>query len=690
MHPRWEKGSESGADIRTAYIYIYIYVLRPPSAYIQPLRHQSAHMSAHSSSLSSLASFDADARPSKDVSRDGYEQPCMNAEDSSAQKASYDPVPSDKEEADLSCVSSISTSASSSHGEHHPPVPIVSNGGELLNKTQSKVSSLGDSSLQRPKSERRGLLANLTLVPEFKDARDYPMQLKKFIVVIIAVAAVIGPMGTSIVFPAIDGMRDELQTTNMMVNVSVGIYLLSLGVFPLWWSSFSERLGRRTVYISSFTLYIAFAIGGALSPNISSVIVFRVLSGACGASVQSVGAGTISDLFPPEQRGRAMGYFYLGSLASPLISPVVGALLLLKWNWRSTQWFTMALAAVIDVLVILFLPETLREQTNKASIAKILKERRMNREHSDEESQKQEEELELERAVSRVSLRGDDAHAPESLYTYERPDPAQVRAVEAADMQRLEKKITETLAERTKWQRFRRASYEFGLRPMKAVYFFQYPPVALSVSFSSITFGSLYVMNMLLEYALTRDPYHWRSLFVGLAYIPNSVAYVIASIYGGRWTDKLFKDYVKKHGFAAAESRISYNMAVAVACYPVALLIIGWTFHFHTLWVYPLIGSAIFGFATMMTIGPTVTYLVDSLPGRGATGVAVNNLSRQTFATSAVFLVDPMIAGMGIGPMCSMLAGIIVLWSGVLIVLKKRGAHWREEYDLQALYDKLE
>lgn len=92
----------------------------------------------------------------------------------------------------------------------------------------------------------------------------------------------------------------------------------------------------------------------------------------------------------------------------------------------------------------------------------------------------------------------------------------------------------------------------------------------------------------------------------------------------------------------------------------------------------------------MMTIGATVAYLVDSLPGRGATGVALNNLIRQAFAATAVFVTEPMLEGMGPGWAFTMLAFIVIGASSVLVVLKMKGDYWRENYDLQKLYDKLD
>lgn len=92
----------------------------------------------------------------------------------------------------------------------------------------------------------------------------------------------------------------------------------------------------------------------------------------------------------------------------------------------------------------------------------------------------------------------------------------------------------------------------------------------------------------------------------------------------------------------------------------------------------------------MMTIGATLSYLVDSLPGKGATGVALNNLIRQILAATAVFVTTPMLNGMGTGWAFTMLAFIVLGASSVLIILKKHGDYWRENYDLQKLYDKID
>lgn len=115
--------------------------------------------------------------------------------------------------------------------------------------------------------------------------------------------------------------------------------MLSMSIFPLWWSSFSETAGRRTVYITSYILYTVFNVAAALSDSIGMFIAMRILSGGASASVQAVGAGTVADIWEPRERGRGIGIFYLGPLCGPLIAPIVGGLLTQGLGWRSTQWF---------------------------------------------------------------------------------------------------------------------------------------------------------------------------------------------------------------------------------------------------------------------------------------------------------------------------------------------------------------
>ncbi|EGV65333.1 MFS general substrate transporter [Yamadazyma tenuis] len=615
----------------------------------------------------------------------------------------------------LSSLESINSNASSSH----PPPQTID---QKVQKTTNSIAGPADEkpplnhapsntsakSNRVPLGQRRGLLAQITLIPEYEDPRDYGPRQKMVIVLIVALAAICGPMGTSILLPAIEDVGKDLHTSTSVVNVSVGIYLLAMGIFPLWWSAFSEKHGRRNVYLVSFTMFVGFCVGCSLAPSIQTLIVFRVLCGGCSASVQSVGAGTIGDLYVPSERGRAMGWYYLGPLMGPFLSPILGGAVAQAWGWRATQWVLVIVSGLSLMGILFLLPETLRKQDDMANIRKLLASAMQ--EHSDSEKSSgggdnEEMMLDLVQSVVR-SVRSEheqqddqDEFLGEPAGDSIMPSLSRLTTNRSAysvriNMETLQHELSKSMSRKsvhtTKWQSFKHEAYEYMIRPMHSLVLLGYPPVLLVICYSSISFSLVYFFNLTISYAYSKSPYNFSSVIVGLLYIPNSVTYVIASILGGRWNDRLLRQYAAAHnGEIRPEARISWNLVTAVLLFPPACLIFGWTLDKGLIWVVSLIGTAIFGFAAMLVIGATVTCLVDTLPGKGATGVALNNLIRQILAAVASFIVEPLLRALGPGVLYSILTGIIIVASGVLVYLKRNGDRFRERYDLSTFYDKL-
>lgn len=542
----------------------------------------------------------------------------------------------------------------------------------------------------KPMSARRGLLARLLVIPELDDARNYTPNIKFVIVIIVAFAGISGPMGTSIILPAVSDVSQDLDTTSSIVNVSVGIYLISLGVFPIWWSNFSEKHGRRSVYVVSFIWFFAFSIGCCLAPSISSLIVLRLLAGVGASAVQACGAATVSDLYIQEERGYALGLFYLGPLLGPFLSPVIGGAVAQAWGWRATMW-VMVIVCGLNVLTIIFLlPETLRTEDSMIAMKGRLKE--------ELGSPGLDPDAPTEDAITRYatnmsqnsSLRrevlNDETACDPVLPTLNRLTTNQLAYSRRIKEQELIQAESKPPVDHTKWSHL---LYDYFIRPTHALILLTYPPVTLTIAYSSICFCVIYFFNITITEVYGGDPYNFSVVIVGLMYIPNSVTYLMASVFGGKWNDWLIKRLAKRHGELRPESRLSWNVITAVALYPPACLIFGWCLKYGEHWVTPLIGTALFGFSSMLVIGVTVTYLIDVLPGKGATGVALNNLVRQVLAAVAIFVTVPLINALGTGVLFSIIMGVILVASFIILYLKRTGGSLRERYDIMDYYARL-
>ena len=268
-----------------------------------------------------------------------------------------------EKESGLGPTSSIHESEedSMSVNSHTSTAPTIPQDEKSATRTAAltRTTSVTPEAVVVPRSQRRGLLAQFALIPEVQNPYHYSRKTKWLLTFIVAFCAMAGPMGSAIVMPVLQDISISFNAKHEITNMSVAVYMLSMAIFPLWWSSFSERLGRRTIYITSFILFVIFAILSAVSTNIAMLIIMRVFSGGAAASVQAVGAGTIADIWEVRERGKAMGIFYLGPLCGPLFAPIIGGALGQGLGWRSTQWFLVIYGFLTVISIIFALPETL-------------------------------------------------------------------------------------------------------------------------------------------------------------------------------------------------------------------------------------------------------------------------------------------------------------------------------------------
>ncbi|KAL3960912.1 hypothetical protein ACCO45_006029 [Purpureocillium lilacinum] len=474
-----------------------------------------------------------------------------------------------------------------------------------------------------PRHRRRGLFGRFTIVPEVKRPYDYKNSTKWGLTATVAFATIAAPLGSSIFYPALPVLTRELNTTQTVTNLSVAMYMLAMSIFPLWWSSFSEQLGRRTVYLVSFSLFVVFSVLCAVSTSAAMLVVFRVLTGGASASVQAVGAGTIADIWEPRERGRAMSMFYLGPLLGPIVAPVVGGVLAQKLGWQSTQYFLAIYGAVILLMLFFLLPETLA--------------RRRADDDDDNDQQQQQQQ--------------------------------QQGAGQGEQLQR----TTTAQSAKIKTQRLARAVKRVVIDPLSVLLFLRFPPVLITVLVAAIAFGALFVANISIQQTFSAPPYGFPQLIVGLLYVPLGLGYFSASFFGGRWIDNIMAREARKanrydeHGKLVylPEDRMRENMWIANTVYPLGLLLFGWTLRYGVFW---------FSAATTM--------LTEFVHKRSSAGVAVNNFVRNILSCVGTVVAAPWINAIGTGWVFTIIA-VFCLASGYfgIWILRRNAPRWRKDMD---------
>ncbi|HEV3240226.1 MAG TPA: DHA2 family efflux MFS transporter permease subunit [Casimicrobiaceae bacterium] len=96
-----------------------------------------------------------------------------------------------------------------------------------------------------------------------------------------------------------------------------------------------EAFGQRATFVATMAVFLAASLLGASSWNTESLIAARVLQGAAAGVMQPLAMIAVFEVFPIEQRGRAMGIFGFGVVLAPAVGPALGGVLMEAFGWRA-------------------------------------------------------------------------------------------------------------------------------------------------------------------------------------------------------------------------------------------------------------------------------------------------------------------------------------------------------------------
>ncbi|ODA79006.1 hypothetical protein RJ55_04596 [Drechmeria coniospora] len=162
-----------------------------------------------------------------------------------------------------------------------------------------------------------------------------PAARRRFILGIVTVAGLLGPLAGAIYLPALPVLEREFNVGSTALNATVSVFMVTFAFAPLFWASLADVQGRRPLYIISLAVYIfANILIASLPKDFGALVFLRLVQAFGSAAVVSMGAGTVADITEPKRRATAMSLFLLGPQCGPIIGPVLGGALAGQTSWR--------------------------------------------------------------------------------------------------------------------------------------------------------------------------------------------------------------------------------------------------------------------------------------------------------------------------------------------------------------------
>jgi predicted MFS family arabinose efflux permease len=135
----------------------------------------------------------------------------------------------------------------------------------------------------------------------------------------------------------------SLSITPAQFGSVVSAYAFAAGVSGLLTAGFADRFDRKKLLLFFYVGFIAGTLWCGLAQSFPSLLLARIVTGIFGGVIGSVVLAIATDLFPPQMRGRVMGFIQTAFAASQILGIPIGIYLSNQWNWHVPF---LALAAI--------------------------------------------------------------------------------------------------------------------------------------------------------------------------------------------------------------------------------------------------------------------------------------------------------------------------------------------------------
>jgi len=178
-----------------------------------------------------------------------------------------------------------------------------------------------------------------------------------FVAALVSIT-LIDPFAVLLFLPALPEVKKAFAISEAVVGLTFSVTLLVMAFVTLLYGSLSDRYGRRPVLLAGLVLFTAGGAVSALAGSVSGLIIGRIvqaLGAGCGVALARV---IVRDAYGSDSLVKVIAYLSMGATLGPMISPLLGGVLIDTFGWRSILWFAALAGAIITSLAYAALPET--------------------------------------------------------------------------------------------------------------------------------------------------------------------------------------------------------------------------------------------------------------------------------------------------------------------------------------------
>jgi len=174
----------------------------------------------------------------------------------------------------------------------------------------------------------------------------------------VMAATIMQVLDTTIVNVALPNMSGQLDATPDNISWVLTSYLIASAIIMPLTGFITDRVGQKRFLLFSIAGFVITSALCGMATSLFQIVLFRFLQGMFGASLVPLSQSIMLQVFPGEQRGKAMAIWAMGVMVAPILGPTLGGWLTEYISWRWTFYINLPVGIASLILVARHVQDT--------------------------------------------------------------------------------------------------------------------------------------------------------------------------------------------------------------------------------------------------------------------------------------------------------------------------------------------
>jgi EmrB/QacA subfamily drug resistance transporter len=168
--------------------------------------------------------------------------------------------------------------------------------------------------------------------------------------VVIAISVLIVVLDSTIVNIALPTLQRELNTSLAELQWIINAYIMVFGALMLTTGALADRWGRARMLQAGIVVFAGASLAAAFAGSGGQLILWRAIMGVGGAMILPATLAIVTNVFPQQERGKAIGVWAGLNGIGIALGPIIGGLIIesFQWNWIFLINLPIAAVALIS------------------------------------------------------------------------------------------------------------------------------------------------------------------------------------------------------------------------------------------------------------------------------------------------------------------------------------------------------